>query len=154
MDFHNITQKKYLQYFNSNKEYSLSDNEMKEFLNDMITLCEIDPPEQSPTEILLNIKDRLECNDNLIHCIHRIVKSDLYLTEIELFSLLWYVSCKNSLSYENSIYLQFANEGVIGQLIKRLLCMSHNNYHQFLRPLKTYVLCKKDFQKDNTHRGR
>ena len=94
MNFHIITQEKYLRYFNSNKKYSLSDPEMEAFLNDMITLCEVDPPAQSPTKIILNIKDRLGCNDNLIHCIHRIVKSDSieYLTELELFSLLWYVS--------------------------------------------------------------
>lgn len=127
MNFHIITQEKYLRYFNSNKKCSLSDPEMEEFLNDMITLCEVDPPTQSPTEIILNIKDRIGCNDNLMHYIHRIVKSDLYLTELELFSLLWYVSCRNPLSYEDSMYLQFANEGVIGQLIKRLLCISNGN---------------------------
>ena len=129
MNFHIITQEKYLQYFNSNKNYSLSDPEMEEFLNDMITLCEVDPPEQSPTEILLAIKDKLGYTNGLMRYIPQIVESDSieYLTELELFSLLWYVSCKNSLSYENSIYLQFANEGIIGQLIKRLLCISNNN---------------------------
>lgn len=87
MNFHIITQEKYLQYFNSNKECSLSEPEMEEFLNDIITLCEVDPPAQSPTKIILNIKDRLGCNDNLMHCIHRIVKSDLieYLTSLNYF---------------------------------------------------------------------
>lgn len=129
MNFHIITQEKYLQYFNSNKNYSLSDPEMEEFLNDMITLCEVDPPEQSPTEILLAIKDKLGYTDGLMRYIPQIVESDLikYLTEIELFSLLWYVSCRNMLLYEDAIYLKFANEGVIGQLIKRLLCISNNN---------------------------
>ena len=128
MNFHIITQEKYLQYFNSNKNYSLSDPEMEEFLNDMITLCEVDPPE-SPTEILLAIKDKLGYTDGLMRYIPQIVESDLikYLTEIELFSLLWYVSCRNMLLYEDAIYLKFANEGVIGQLIKRLLCISNNN---------------------------
>ena len=123
MDFHILTQEKYLRYFNSNKECSLSEPEMEEFLNDIITLCEVDPPAQSPTKIILNIKDRLECNDNLIHCIHRIVESDFikYLTEIELFSLLWYVSCRNVLLYEDAIYLKFANNGIIGKIIKRFL---------------------------------
>ena len=129
MNFHIITQEKYLQYFNSNKECSLSDPEMEEFLNDIITLCEVDPPEQSPTEILLAIKDKLGYTDGLMRYIPQIVESDLikYLTEIELFSLLWYVSCRNMLLYEDAIYLKFANEGVIGQLIKRLLCISNNN---------------------------
>ena len=129
MNFHIITQEKYLQYFNSNKNYSLSDPEMEEFLNDMITLCEVDPPEQSPTEILLAIKDKLGYTDGLMRYIPQIVESDLikYLTEIELFSLLWYVSCRNMLLYEDAIYLKFANEGVIGQLIKRLLYISNNN---------------------------
>lgn len=129
MNFHIITQEKYLQYFNSNKNYSLSDPEMEEFLNDMITLCEVDPPEQSPTEILLAIKDKLGYTDGLMRYIPQIVESDSieYLTELELFSLLWYVSCRNMLLYEDAIYLKFANEGVIGQLIKRLLCISNNN---------------------------
>ena len=129
MNFHIITQEKYLQYFNSNKNYSLSDPEMEEFLNDMITLCEVDPPEQSPTEILLAIKDKLGYTNGLMRYIPQIVESDSieYLTELELFSLLWYVSCRNMLLYEDAIYLKFANEGVIGQLIKRLLCISNNN---------------------------
>ena len=123
MNFHIITQEKYLQYFNSNKDYSLSDPEMEAFLNDMITLCEVDPQEQSPTEILLKINDKLGYTDGLMHYIPQIVESDLikYLTEIELFSLLWYVSCRNVLLYEDAIYLKFANNGIIGKIIKRFL---------------------------------
>lgn len=128
MDFHNITQKKYLQYFNSNKEYSLSDNEMKEFLNDMITLCEIDPPEQSPTEILLNIKDKFGYTDNSMRYITQIVESNSIesLTVHELFSLLWYISCRNLILYKDTIYLHFANNGVIGKIIKRLSDITNN----------------------------
>ena len=102
---------------------------MEEFLNDMITLCEVDPPEQSPTEILLTIKDKLGYTDGLMHYIPQIVESNLikYLTEIELFSLLWYVSCRNVLLYEDAIYLKFANNGIIGKIIKRLLFISNNN---------------------------
>ena len=129
MNFCSITKEKYLQYFNSDKEHSLSDTEMKEFLNDMIVLCEVDPPAQSPTEILLNIKNKLGYTDSLIRYIPQIVESDLieYLTEVELFSILWYISCKNSFLYEDLIYLRFTSEGVIGKLIERLSDLSKSN---------------------------
>ena len=122
MDFQKITQEKYLQYFLSDSEHSISDTVMTEFLNDMITLSEQMDMTVSPTEIIKEIMKRCGLEGSVIDNIRLIANSNLLetLNTLEVFTFLWYVSCRNTSTYEEGLYLNMANNKTIGNLIKRL----------------------------------
>ena len=122
MDFKTITSEKYLQYFISDNEHLVSDTVMTEFLNDMVSVSESMDTAVPPTEIIKEIMRKLGLEGSLYSGIAQIVSSNSLdaLTAFEVFTLLWFVSCKNPLTYQEEIYLRYANNGVIGKLLKKL----------------------------------
>lgn len=122
MDFQTITQEKYLQYFLSDREHSISDTVMTDFLNDMITLSEQLDVTVSQIEIIKAIMERCGFEGGLPNSISLIANSDLVeaLNTLEVFTLLWYVSCRNTLTYDERFYAHMANNKTIGNLLKRL----------------------------------
>ena len=122
MDFKAITNEKYLQYFLSDCEHSISDTEMMDFLNDMISLSEQMDMTVPPTEIIKEIIKRCGLEGSVIDNIRLIATSNLLetLNTLEVFTFLWYVSCRNTLTYEEGLYLNMANNKTIGNLLKRL----------------------------------
>ena len=122
MDFKTITSEKYLQYFIFDNEHSASDTVMTEFLNDMVSVSESIDTVVPPTEIIKEIVRRFGLEGSLYDGIMQIVSSNLLdtLTAFEVFTLLWFVSCKNPFTYQEAIYLRYANNGVIGKLLKKL----------------------------------
>lgn len=122
MDFKSITSEKYLQYFSSHGEHSISDPEMTEFLNDMITTSEGIAQTVPPAEIIKESMRKCSLEGSPYDAVLQIANSELLgsLTALEAFALLWFVSCKNSLAYQEEIYLRYANNGVIGKLLSRL----------------------------------
>ena len=122
MDFQKITQEKYLQYFLSDCEHSIEDDTMTDFLNDMISVSEQMDMTAPPTEIIKGIMKRCELEGSPLNNVSLIATSNLLetLNTLEVFTLLWYVSCRNTLTYEEGLYLNMANNKTIGNLIKRL----------------------------------
>ena len=122
MDFQRITQEKYLQYFLSDCEHSISDNVMTEFLNDMITLSEQMDMTVSPIDIIREIMDKRGLEGSILNSVSQIASGNLVeeLNALELFTLLWLVSCRNTLTYDEGLYLSMANNMTIGNLLRRL----------------------------------
>lgn len=122
MDFQKITQEKYLQYFLSDCEHSIEDATMTEFLDDMVTLSEQMDVTALPIEIIQVIMDKCRLQGIIPNNVSLIANSDLVenLNVLEVFTLLWYVSCRNTLTYEEGLYLNMANNKTIGNLLKRL----------------------------------
>ena len=122
MDFQKITQEKYLQYFLSDCERDVSDAVITEFLDDMISLSEQMDMQIPPIEIAKEVMSRLCLDGVLLDNIELISKSDLLenLNMLEVFAFLWLVSCRNTIAYEEAIYLSMANNKTIGNLLKRL----------------------------------
>ena len=120
--FQLIVQEKYLQYFLSDNEHRMLDTTMMEFLNDMIVVSESMDTVVPPTETIKEIMGKCELDGSLYDGITQIVNSNLLdaLTAFEAFTLLWFVSCKNPFTYQDGIYLRYANNGVIGKLLKKL----------------------------------
>ena len=120
MDFQKIIQEKYLQYFLSDCEHSIEDATMTEFLNDMITLSERMDMSVSPIEIIKEIRKKSGLDGGLYDSV--LSNTDLIetLNTLDVFTLLWYVSCRSCVTYEESIYLSMANNKIIGNLLKRL----------------------------------
>ena len=122
VNFKAITSEKYLQYFLSDNEHSALDITMTEFLNDMVIVSESIDAVVSPIEAIKEIMSKCGLEGNPYDCIIQIVNSNLLdaLTAFEAFTLLWFVSCKNPFTYQDGIYLQYVNNGVIGKLLKKL----------------------------------
>ena len=122
MDFQRITQEKYLQYFLSDCEHSISDTVMTEFLNDMITLSEQMDMTVSPIDIIREIMDKRGLEGSVLNSVSQIAGGNLVeeLNALELFTLLWLVSCRNTLTYDEGLYLSMANNMTIGNLLRRL----------------------------------
>ena len=122
MDFQKITQEQYLQSFLSDCERDESDAVITEFLDDMISLSEQMDMQISPVEIANNVMCRLGLDGALLDNIELIAKSDLLktLNALEVFAFLWLVSCRNTFSYDENLYVAMANNKTIGNLLKRL----------------------------------
>ena len=122
MNFKVITSEKYLQYFLSDCEHSIEDDTMTDFLNDMISVSEQMDMTVPPTEIMKGIMKRCELDGSPLNNVSLIATSNLLetLNTLEVFTLLWFVSCKNPFTYQDGIYLRYANNGVIGKLLKKL----------------------------------
>jgi hypothetical protein len=95
---------------------------MMNFLNDMISVLEQMDVTVPPTEIIKEIMKRCGLEGSVIDNIRLIANSNLLetLNTLEVFTFLWYVSCRNTLTYEEGLYLNMANNKTIGNLIKRL----------------------------------
>ena len=122
MNFQRITQEKYLQYFLSDCEHSIEDDMVIAFLNDMISMSEQMEITVSPIEIIKDIMVKCELEGGVLDNIKLIASIDLLktLNTLEIFTLLWYVSCRNVLSYDEGLYLNMVNNKTIGNLLKRL----------------------------------
>ena len=122
MDFQKITHEKYLQYFLSDCEHSIEDATMTDFLNDMISVSEQMDMTVPPTEIMKGIMKRCGLEGSVIDNIRLIATSNLLetLNTLEVFTFLWYVSSRNTLTYEEGLYLNMVNNKTIGNLLKRL----------------------------------
>ena len=124
MDFSKITNNKYVDYFSKVDESSINDEIMNEFLNKMIEVSEsLDKDGTiSPTEIVKEIKARLGLDGGVYGVITQIASSDLIncLSSLEIFTLLWFVSCKNTFSFEEGVYYNMTINKTIGKLLKKL----------------------------------
>ena len=122
MNFQKITQEKYLQYLLSDCEHSIEDATMTEFLDDMVTLSEQMDVTVPPTETIKEIMKRCGLKDGVLDNISLISNRNLLetLNTLEVFTLLWYVSCRNTLTYDEGLYLNMVNNKTIGNLVKRL----------------------------------
>ena len=122
MNFQTITQDKYLQYFLSADECKISDAVMTDFLNDMIGVSERMDTQIPPTEIIKEVMNKLGLEGAVFGNIRLIASSKMIetLTALEVFALLWFISCRNIITYEEGLYLNMANDKTIGNLLKRL----------------------------------
>ena len=75
-----------------------------------------------PIEIIKDIMVKCELEGGVLDNIKLIASIDLLktLNTLEVFTLLWYVSCRNVLSYDEGLYLNMVNNKTIGNLLKRL----------------------------------
>lgn len=127
MNFFEITNNKYVDYFLSVDKSSINDEIMNEFLNKMIEAAEsLDKDNTpSPVEIVKEIKSRLGLDGGVYGVITQIASSDLIncLSSLEIFTLLWFVSCKNTFCFEEGVYYNMTINKTIGNLLKKLsLC--------------------------------
>lgn len=124
MDFSKVTSKKYVEYFLSVDESSINDEIMDEFLNKMIERSEslYEDEIAPPIEVIKEIKTRLGLDDNIYIIITQIVSSDLIdsLSSLEVFTLLWFISCKNVFCFEKGVYYNMTKNKTIGKLLKKL----------------------------------
>lgn len=124
MDFSRITNNKYVDYFTSVSEASIDEKIMNEFLNEMIEVTEsIDNDKIAPpTEVVKEIKERLGLEGSVYAVVTQIAGGDLInsLSSLEIFTLLWFVSCKNVFSFEEGVYYNMTKNKVIGNLLKKL----------------------------------
>ena len=124
MDFSKITNNKYVDYFSSVDESSINDEIMNEFLNKMIEASEGLGKDntKSPTEIVKEIKSRLGLEGSVYSVITQVASSDLIncLSSLEIFTLLWFVSCQNALCFEEGVYYNMTRNKTIGNLLKKL----------------------------------
>lgn len=124
MDFSKITSSKYVDYFSSVDESSVNDEIMDEFLNKMIEVSEgLDKDNTpSPVEIVKEIKSRLSLDGGVYSIITQVASSDLIncLSSLEIFALLWFVSCKNTFCFEEGVYYNMTKNKTIGNLLKKL----------------------------------
>lgn len=124
MNFSKITNNKYVDYFSNVDKSSINDEIMNEFLNKMIEASEsLDKDDTaSPAKIVKEIKSRLGLDDSVYSAITQIASSDLKnsLSSLEIFALLWFVSCKNVFSFEKGVYYNMTLNKTIGNLLKRL----------------------------------
>lgn len=124
MDFSKVTSKKYVEYFLSVDESSINDEIMDEFLNKMIERSEslYEDEIAPPIEVIKEFKTRLGLDDNIYIIITQIVSSDLIdsLSSLEVFTLLWFISCKNVFCFEKGVYYNMTKNKTIGKLLKKL----------------------------------
>ena len=124
MKFAKITNNKYVDYFSKVDESNINDEIMNEFLNKMIKVSEsIDKSEITPpTEIINEIKSKLMLDGSVYAIITQIASSDLInsLSSLEIFTLLWFVSCKNAFCFEEGVYYNMTINKTIGNLLKKL----------------------------------
>ena len=123
MNFSKITNNKFVEYFLNVDEASINNEIMNEFLDKMIEVSEgIDKDMQAPTEIVKEIKARLGLTGSVYAIITQIASSHLInsLSSIEIFTLLWFVSCKNTFTFEEGVYYNMTINKTIGNLLKKL----------------------------------
>ena len=121
--FATICTKEYFDYFTNTIIFSRSDKYFRTFLNDVDRIGEVLLGKKNPHQMLGTIMsrlygdeminaDRLESLDELGHISN--------LSIIELFTLLWYVSSKNVLTYSESFYLLMSEKRVVSNLLKNI----------------------------------
>ena len=119
-----ILKKEYLNYFCS-LDYKEDINILTNFLDDMLSISENFDKEivsAPPTEILNSIKDKFSIEDNILNAIIEITNKGFLksLDTIELYTMLWYISCRNVITFDESLYKSMSKQGVIGQILNVL----------------------------------
>jgi hypothetical protein len=116
-----ITQEKYLDYFGSSKTFSEKDTLFNTFLDDMVTVSELII--QKPT-ILEIIEPLLKKYDK--YKISVVEKMKLILKKLEknniseLYGLLWHASSRNTILYEESIYMVMCESRIVSSLLNKI----------------------------------
>lgn len=122
--FKEIINKKFVDYFSTVDESSINSEIMNEFLNKMVEASEglEQGSSASPTDIIKEIKSRLGLDGGAYSVVTQVASSDLInsISSLEAFTLLWFVSCKNTFCFEEGVYYNMARNKTIGNLLKRL----------------------------------
>lgn len=121
-DFAALTNEKFIYYFNNNTVFSIEDREMNDFLCVMSSISESVQFPTSPMEIARAIFEKASLSGNFNENILSVVHSDKIdaLNSLEVFTLLWFSSCRNIFTYTDANYLTSAENGTIGRLLIRL----------------------------------
>jgi hypothetical protein len=123
MNFESLTDEKYINYFSSSVPKNMSDDVCSRFLEEMISIAESTSFPMPPNEVAKAVFERLNLNDSITENIENIASDgDILdtLTSFEIYTLLWFVSCRNIMLFNEELYLSFANEGTIGRLLLAL----------------------------------
>ena len=124
MNFSEIINTKYVDYFSKADESSINDEIMNEFLNKMTEAAKSLDNDNTipPVEIIKEIKSKLGLDGSVYGVITQIAGSDLIncLSSLEIFTLLWFVSCKNTFCFEEGVYYNMTINKAIGNLLKKL----------------------------------
>ena len=123
MNFESITDEKYINYFSSSVPKNMKDDVCSRFLNEMSNIAESTNFSMSPKEVAKAVFERLSLNGSITKNIENIASDgDILdtLTSFEIYTLLWFVSCKNIMLFNEELYLGFANNGTIGRLLLAL----------------------------------
>lgn len=123
MNFEMITARKYLQYF-SQGNCNSQDELFSLFLTDMETVSEkMDFGNTvSSVEILNSIKGKTGVNEKFSIAVIEWLKPETIscLSAFEIFTLLWFSSKQNVLTFSEEQYLKYANDGTIFTLLNKL----------------------------------
>ena len=120
MNFESITDEKYINYFSSSAPKNMGDDLCSRFLNEMSNIAESTSFPMTPKEVAKAVFERLSLNGSITENIAS--DGDILdtLTSFEIYTLLWFVSCKNIMLFNEELYLSFANNGTIGRLLLAL----------------------------------
>ena len=123
MNFESITDEKYINYFSSSAPKNMGDDLCSRFLNEMSNIAESTSFPMTPKEVAKAVFERLSLNGSITKNIENIASDgDILdtLTSFEIYTLLWFVSCRNIMLFIEDLYLSFANDGTIGRLLLAL----------------------------------
>lgn len=118
----NVLSYEFLYYFNSPK-YVQDETILSKFLDKMISTTEIlfdnEIEKIKPITVLKSLVNTYYVDINLLNAINKIINSDKVdtLSILELFSILWWLSCKNIILFEQSYYYLQAKNGNIGKVL-------------------------------------
>lgn len=117
---------KFLNFFNSLKEKDMGI--LDEFLNLMVDVTEQFEKENKnsciPIEIIKDIKSQFGLTNSTNECVSIISKDYIdSLNTLEIFTLLWYSTCRNVMTYDKDTYVTMTNNGTIGRLLTQLSTM-------------------------------
>jgi len=128
--YSNAIQDKYLDFFTGEEAKTVERPNaiMDEFCYDMSKIAESISSGVSPTEVILQVFERnkalFEKKDNpsgFEKIVILVNSNNLHnLSEFELFTLLWYCSCKNVIAYQEAYYVAMTNNGINGKLLHTL----------------------------------
>ena len=123
MNFESITDEKYINFFSSSVPKNTRDDVCSRFLNEMSSIAENTSFPMPPNEVTKAVFERLSLNGSITENIENIASDgDILdtLTSFEIYTLLWFVSCRNIMLFNEELYLSFANDGTIGRLLLAL----------------------------------
>ena len=98
----------------------MRDDVCSRFLNEMSSIAESTSFPMPPNEVTKAVFERLSLNGSITENIENIASDgDILdtLTSFEIYTLLWFVSCRNIMLFNEELYLSFANDGTIGRLL-------------------------------------
>lgn len=127
LNYTTIANEKYINFFCSSVEKNMNDDECRQFLDEMSNIVEGSVFPMPPSEIIKAIYNRLNLNCGVTKNIKIIASNRQLLNKLssfEIFTLLWLVSCRNMMCFNEELYLIFANNGTIGRL---LLALANSN---------------------------